>query len=144
MKIANAMAIFLSIVFFSLVSFSDTDKICRMWSNLGYWSGTFPQKIEFNYDGTYAIYKYFDSLDVASRGTYQIKDKWSDSKGYVWYKIIMNDSQKGKRYQLARVNKKGSKLEFAWKKNNYPTKLNSDETGYYRYWRVMLNYELSP
>ena len=144
MKLIIAMAIFLSIMLFSLVSLSDTDKIFCMWSNLGYLGGKFPQKIEFNYDGTYATYKYFDSLDVASRGTYQIKNKWSDSKGYVWYKIIMNDSQKGIRYQLARVDKKGSKLEFVCKKNNYPSKLNSNDTGYCRYWRVMRVYELSP
>ena len=144
MRIFIAMAIFLSIIFIAIVSLSDTEKLFGMWSNLGYLVSKFPQKIEFNYDGTFATYKYFDSLDVASRGTYQIKDKWSDSKGYVWYKIIMNDSQKGKRYRLARIDKKGSKLEFVCKQDNYPSKLNSDETGYCRYWRVTLDYELSP
>ncbi len=144
MRIFIAMAIFLSIMLFALVSLSDTDKLFSMWSSLRYLDGNLPQKIEFNYDGTYATYKYFDSLAATSRGTYQITNKWSDSKGYVWYQIIVNDPQKGKRYQLARVDKKGRKLEFVCKKDNYPSKLESDDTGYCRYWRVTMDYELSP
>ena len=144
MRLFIVMAIFLSILFFALVSLSDTDEICFTWSNLRYFDGNFPQKIEFNYDGTYATYKYFNNLDIFSRGTYQITKKWSDSEGYIWYKIIMHDLKKGKRYKLARVDKNGRKLEFICKKDNYPSKLNSDENGYSIYWRATLVYELSP
>ena len=84
MKIIIAMAIFLSIIFSPLVSLSDTEKICCTWSNLRYLDGNFPQKIEFNYDGTFATYKYSSSMDATSRGTYQITKKWSDSKGYIY------------------------------------------------------------
>lgn len=144
MKIVIAMAIFQSIMFFPLASLSDTEKIFCMWSNLGYLNKNLPQKIEFNYDGTYATYKYLDSLDATSRGTYQITNKWSDSKGYLWYQIILNDPQKGKRYQLARVDQKGRTFEFVCKKDSYPPNLSSDEKGYCRYWRVDLDDELSP
>jgi len=144
MRLFIVMAIFLSILFFALVSLSDTDQICCTWSNIRYFDGNFPQKIEFNYDGTYATYKYFNYLDIFSRGTYQITKKWSDSEGYIWYKIIMQDLKKGKRYELARVHKNGRKLEFISKKDNYPSKLNSDENGYCIYWRTTLVYELSP
>jgi hypothetical protein len=144
MKIFIAMAIFLSIIFFALVSLSESDNLFNMWSNLRYLDGNFPQKIEFNYDGTYATYKYSSSMDVTSRGTYQITKKWSDSKGYIWYQIIISDLREGKRYQLARVDKKGRKLEFVYSIDSYPPKLNPDEIGYCIYWRTTLDYELSP
>ena len=144
MRIFIAMAIFLSIIFFAMVSLSETDKLFNMWSNLNYLDGNFPQKIEFNYDGTYATYKYAGSMDATSRGTYQITKKWSDSKGYIWYQVIISDLVEGKRYQLARVDNKGRKLEFAYNKDSYPSILNSDETGCCIYWRTTLDYELSP
>ena len=56
----------------------------------------------------------------------------------------MNDLKNGKRYELARVDKNGRKLEFICKKDKYPSKLNSDEHGYCIYWRATLEYELSP
>jgi len=59
MRLFIVMAIFLSILFFALVSLSDTDEICGTWYNLEYLDANFPQKIEFNYDGTYTAYKYF-------------------------------------------------------------------------------------
>ena len=144
MKLFIAMAIFFSILSFALVSLSDTDEICRTWSNLRYLGCNLPQKIEYNYDGTFTTYKYFNFLDVLSRGTYQITKKWTDTEGYIWYKIIMNDLKKGKSYQLARVDKDARKLEFICKKDSYPSKLDSNKKGYCLYWRAILPYEPSP
>jgi hypothetical protein len=56
----------------------------------------------------------------------------------------MNNPQKGKRYRLARIDKKGQTLEFVCQPKKYPTKLSSDGKGYCRYWRVILDYEKSP
>ena len=144
MKYFIAMVISIPIIFFASVSISDTDIIYGLWSNRGYHSNNLPQKIEFNYDGTYATYKHFIDVDIYSRGTYQITKKWSDSKGYIWYEIIITDLKIGKIYQLTRVDKKGRKLEFNSNKYNFPSKLNSDENGCCIYWRANYGYELSP
>ena len=144
MKLFIAMVISMSIIFFASVSISDTDIIYGLWSNRGYYDSGLPQKIEFNYDGTYATYKYLIDVDINSRGTYQITKKWSDSKGNIWYEIIITDLKIGKIYQLARVNKKGRKLDFNSDKYNYPSKLDPDEKGYSVYWRAKYGYELSP
>lgn len=144
MKLFIAMVISMSIIFFASVSISDTDIIYGLWSNRGYYDNSLPQKIEFNYDGTYATYKNLIDVDTNSRGTYQITKKWSDSKGNIWYEIIITDLKIGKIYQLTRVDKKGRKLEFNSDKYNYPSKLDPDEKGYYIYWRAKYGYELSP
>ena len=134
----------MSIILFASVSISDTDKIFGLWSNQGYYNDNIPQKIEFNYDGSYATYNQLIDVDIYSRGTYQIAKKWSDSKGNNWYEIIITDLKIGKIYQLTRVDKKGGKLEFNGDKYNYPSKLDPDEKGYRIYWRAKYEYELSP
>ena len=144
MKLFIAMVISMSLIFFASVSISDTDIIFSLWSNRGYYDNNLPQKIEFNYDGTYATYKYFIDVDTNSRGTYQITKKWSDSKGNIWYQIIITDLKMGKIYQLIRVDSNGGKLEFNSDKYNYPSKLDPDEKGYCIYWRAKHAYERSP
>jgi hypothetical protein len=79
------MVISMSIILFASVSISDTDIIFGLWSNRGYYNDNLPQKIEFNYDGSYATYNQFIDVDIDSRGTYQITKKWSDPKGNIWY-----------------------------------------------------------
>ena len=141
MKIFISTAVFLSVIFVAMVSLSGSDEICCTWFNMNYIEGKFPQKIMFHYDGTYATYKEFDSINAITRGTFQITKKWSDSEGFVWYKIIMSDPKKGEKYQLARVSQNGRKLEFICNKNNYPSDLNSTETGYCSYLRASLDYQ---
>ncbi len=144
MRYFVTMVISMSIIFIASVSISDTDIIYGLWSNRGYYSNDFPEKIEFNYDGTYATYKHFIDVDIDSRGTYQITKKWSDSNGNIWYEIIITDLKVGKKYQLTRVDKKGRKLEFSSNKYNFPSKLDPEKNGCCIYWRSNYGYELSP
>jgi hypothetical protein len=109
-----------------------------------YYDNNLPQKIEFNYDGTYATYQYSMDMEISSRGTYQITRKWSDSKGHLWYEIVITDFKAGKIYQLTKVDKKGEKLESNRDQYNYPSKLDPDEKGYCIYWRATYGYERSP
>ena len=144
MKLVFAMVISMSIICFASVSISETDVINGLWSNRGYNDHRLPQKIEFNYDGTYATYTYLIDVDTNSRGTYQITKKWFDSKGNIWYKIIITDLKIGKIYQLTRVDKKGRKVEFNSGKYGFPSKLDPDEKGYSIYWRATHGDERSP
>jgi hypothetical protein len=144
MKLLIAMVISMTIIFFASISISDTDILYGLWSNRVYYDNNIPQKIEFNYDGTYATYKYSMDMETSSRGMYQITKKWSDSKGHIWYEIVITDLKTGKIYQLTKVDKNGGKLESNSDKDNYPSKLDPDEKGYRIYWRAKYGYERSP
>lgn len=144
MKTLIAFAICLSMICYADVSLSESDEICCTWINLKYVQGEFPQKIMFHYDGTYATYGKIDSTSALSRGMFQVAQKRTDSEGYIWYNIIMNDPIKGKKYKLARVSENGRKLEFVCNKDDYPTAINPDETGYCNYIRASMDYQKLP
>ena len=144
MKTFITMAVCFSIIFSAVVSLSESDEICCAWFNLKHIEGNFPQKIMFHYDGTYATYQMMNSSNVFSRRTYQITKKWSDSKGSIWYNIIMHDSKQGKQYQLARISQNGRKLEFICKEDNYPMELKPDQSGYCSYLRAAMDYQGPP
>ena len=140
MKVLIALAICLSMIFYAGVTLSESDEICCSWVNTKYENGKPPQKIAFHYDGTFATYNNRESDVALSRGTFQIVKKWSDADGYLWYKIIMNDSVQGKKYKLARVTSDGKKLEFISKTDSYPTEIKADSSGYCNYMRASMNY----
>ena len=144
MKFFLAMVISMSILTFTSISLPDTERIYGLWSNRLYYADDRPQKIEFNYDGTYATYKFSMDVDTNSRGTYRITKKWSDSKGNSWYKMTITDLKTGDMYLLVRVDKKGGKLESICDKHDFPSKLDPDDKGYCKYWRARYGYERSP
>ena len=144
MRWFTAVVLSMSIVTFASTSLPDTDRICGLWSNRLYYDADRPQKIEFNYDGTYATYKYAMDVDTHSRGTYRIRKKWSDSRGNSWYEMVITDLKRGELYLLARVDEKGEKLESNCDEQDYPSKLDPDEKGYCMYWRATYRYERSP
>ena len=144
MKPFIIMAVCFSIIFYAVPSLSESEEICCTWFNMRIIEGNFPQKIMFHYDGTYATYKEMNSSQALSRGMFQITEKWTDSEGYIWYKIIMNDPRQGKKYKLAKVSQNGRRLEFVCNKNKYPSELNASESGYCDYLRASMEYEPSP
>jgi hypothetical protein len=141
MRALIVLTICLSMLFYADVSLSESDEICCTWINLKYIHGKSPQKVVFHHDGTYATYGKIDSVSALSRGTFQVVKKWTDSEGFIWYNIIMNDPRKEKKYKLARVSKNGRNLEFVCIKDNYPTAINPDATGYCNYMRASMDYE---
>ena len=135
MKAIIPFAVCISIIFYAGISLSGSDEICCTWFNLKHVEGKFPQKIMFHYDGTYATYKEMVSSNTLSRGTFQVTKKWSDSNGDIWYKIIKEDSIKGKQFQLTKVSQNGRKLEFVCSKDNFPNEINSNSDSYCNYMR---------
>ena len=144
MRASIALAICLSLVFYAGVSLSESDEICCTWVNTKYETGTPPQKIMFHYDGTYATYASKKSSDTLSRGMFQIVKKWTDSDGHIWYKIMMDDPEQGKKYKLAKVSNDGKKLEFVCKPDKYPTEIKADESGYCTYLRASMDDDALP
>ena len=144
MRTLMALAICISLALNAGVTFSESDEICCTWVNTKYVTGKPPQKIMFHYDGTYATYTSTNSNTALTRGMFQIVKKWSDSDGYVWYKIVMQDPTQGKKYKLARVSNVGKKLEFVCKSDQYPTEIKMNESGYCNYLRASMDYDALP
>ena len=81
----------ISLMFYAGQSFSGSDEIWCTWINTKYVSGDRPQKLIFNFDGTYATYGTEKSTDALRRGMFQVVKKWKDSEENIWYQIKMQD-----------------------------------------------------
>ncbi len=136
MRVLFIAALCISIIFFAGQSFSESDEICCTWVNMKYASGNRPQKLIFNFDGTYATYGTQKSTDALRRGMFRIVKKWKDSEENIWYQIKMQDPKYGTKYKLARVSKDGDKLEFVCKSDKYPAEIDKNEPDYCNYLRA--------
>lgn len=114
--------------------FAQSDEICCTWINTEYASGDRPQKMIFNYDGTFETYSSKEAVDPTMRGVYQIVQKWTDAEGLIWYKVKMFDMY-GAMHQLARINQKGDNLEFVQKPYEYPEAIDHKDLNYSTYSR---------
>lgn len=136
MRVLFIVALCISLLFYAGQSFSESDEICCTWVNTKYVSSDRPQKLIFNFDGTYATYGTQKSTDALRRGMFQIVKKWKDSEENIWYQIKMQDPKYGTRYKLARVTKDGDKLEFVCKSDKYPAEIDKNEPDYCNYLRA--------
>jgi hypothetical protein len=134
MKVLYAVIICVSLVCIAIHGLAESDKLCRTWVNTAYASPERPQKLIFNYDGTFETYPTTASMDPLMRGVYQIVEKWEDSKGVGWYKIKMIDMY-GTTYQLAKVDKEGDRLELVRRPDGYPLVIEADMPDYCVYTR---------
>lgn len=138
MKTISVIAICAFLLLCAGVSYpQQSEEICCTWTNTKYEASERPQKVIFNYDGTYEIYPSEDSIDPTTRGVFQIDAKWKDTKGVIWYKIKMVDMY-GANYNLLRISKAGESLEFVGKPFKYPDTINREASGYSIYSRTVL------
>ena len=139
MRSLLVISICASLFLFSDVSYpQQPDEICCTWTNAKYETSERPQKVIFNYDGTYETYPSKDSTDPTIRGVFQIDAKWKDPKGVIWYKIKMMDLF-GANFTLLRITKEGESLEFVGKPYTYPNAINEDASNYSIYTRTAVN-----
>ena len=131
-------ALCISLMFYAGEAFSESDEICCTWVNTKYVSGDRPQKLMFNFDGTFVTYNTKTSTEALQRGTFQIAKKWKDSGGNIWYQIKMQNPEYGTKYKLAKVSKDGDKLEFVCKPDNYPAEIDKNEPEYCNYLRASI------
>ena len=144
MKVFITFSVCISIIFYAVISFSQSDEICCTWFNLKHIKGNFPQKIMFHYDGTFATYNKFESINAITRGTFQIIKKWSDPNGNIWYQIIMNDHRKEKKFKLASISQNGRALEFVCNSEKFPQKIDTQENSYCNFLRASMDYTSPP
>jgi len=136
MRVLFIAAFCISLMFYAGQSFSESDEICSTWINTKYVSIDRPQKLIFNFDGTYATYGTEKSTDALRRGMFQVVKKWKDSDENIWYQIKLHDPKYGKKYKLARVSKDGHKLEFVCKSDKFPAEIDKNEPDYCTYLRA--------
>jgi hypothetical protein len=133
MKKLLLLALCGSLLIFATNSYAESDEICCTWVNTNYTSANPPQKVIFNFDGTFASYKTKNTSDALKRGMYLIAKKWQDSEGNIWYQIKMLDPKSGTRYKLAKISDDGKILEFVCKTDKYPADISSKDTAYCKY-----------
>ena len=138
MKVLIVAAICISLMFYAGEAFSESDEICCTWVNTKYVSGDRPQKLMFNFDGTFVTYNTKTSTEALQRGTFQIAKKWKDSGGNIWYQIKMQNPKYGTKFKLAKVSKDGDKLEFVCKQDKYPAEIDKNEPEYCNYLRASI------
>ena len=135
MKKLLLLALCSSLLIFATNSYSESDEICCTWVNTNYTSGNPPQKLIFNFDGTFASYNTITTSEALKRGMYSIAKKWQDSEGNIWYQIKMLDPKSEARYKLAKISDDGKVLEFTCKTDKYPADISSEDTAYCKYHR---------
>jgi hypothetical protein len=137
MRSLFVIALCTSILLHAVISYpQQSDEICCTWKNTKYQTNARPQKVIFNYDGTFATYPSKDSTDPTARGLFQIDAKWRDLKGGIWYKLKMMDMY-GANYTLLRITKDGDSLEYVGKPYEYPETISQEASGYRSYSRTL-------
>jgi hypothetical protein len=122
----------MTLLFYAGETFSKTGEICCTWSNSAYVTDSRPQKLIFNYDGTYEVYSSIKSTDASERGVFEIAKKWEDSEGNILYNIKML-GMFGTKFKLAKISSDGEKLEFVSRFNEYPAEINRNSSSYGHY-----------
>lgn len=131
------IALCASLLLYAGDAFPQSDEICCTWVNPKYEANEWPQKMIFNYDGTFETYKLKDAIDPILRGVFQIEDKWTDTEGGIWYKIKMFDMY-GTNHNLVRISKEGDNIEFVRQTYDYPEKIDKETSDYRTYSRSPL------
>lgn len=124
-----------SLLLVASLAFSQSEEICFSWVNKTYASDEQPQKIIFNYDGTFATYKLKNERDPVIRGIFQVAEQWKDSEGIIWYKLKVMDMYGAERY-LVRISEEGERLEFVHNPYEYPEKIEEKASSYCTYTRT--------
>ena len=137
MRLLIVLAICTSLLLYAGETYPQSDEICCTWVNTEYEAQERPQKMIFNFDGTFEVYPEQDSIEPIIRGTFQIEKKWKDPEGVIWYKVKMTD-RSGAKFHLMRIMDDGENMEFVHKQYRYPDAIIKDASNYSNYSRTML------
>ena len=93
----------------------------------------YPKKIN-NPDGTCYWYTSKEATEPISKrdtGTFTIKDKWTDTEGNIWYKVIIyRGGQDIEIYELNKISNFGNTLETMMSTNEWPTEIDPNHPLY--------------
>jgi len=126
-----------SLMLVASFAYAQSDEISFTWVNKTYVSDEQPQKIIFNYDGTFETYEHKDANDPLLRGIFQVSERWKNSEGVIWYKLKMIDMF-GAEHYLVRISKEGERMEFVHKPDQYPERIEENAASYCTYMRTSI------
>ena len=104
------------------------------WINLDYDKAWRYAKVIRKPDRTYEEYVMSYSELPALKGEYTINDKWTDSEGNTFYKIIVT-SHGASYYILSKIDKSGKVYEDVWSTSGMPTEVDTENDLYRIYYR---------
>ena len=134
-------ALFLALAFLSLTGNALTEEKTYLPKNneeiYGTWVNTeynlVAQKVVMNPGGTWG-WALQANAEPSMKNTYELKEKWTDSEGNIWYKAIL-ESYRGKDYVLVKISNSGNTREVVFDSDEYPTKIDPKKVNYRIYYR---------
>jgi hypothetical protein len=81
-----------------------------------------PQKVINNCWGYYEVFTRLSDTTPHSKGCSTLVDKWTDSKGNIWYKEYDREPWTSKGlFVINKISKNGNVLEYVWSQDGFPT-----------------------
>ena len=114
----------------------EDEELYGTWVNPEYDEESHVAKKVIKHDGTWDEYAMSNSNRPLGTGEYTIIDKWTDSEGNIWYKIISTffDEKSIQRsntyYYLSKIDKTGNVYELLFSSTDYPTEFDPDNLRY--------------
>ena len=114
----------------------EDEELYGTWVNPDYDNTDYPAKLVVKPDGTMDEYSLSHSDRPFAVLEYVITDKWTDSEGTIWYKMleIQQDLKVIKNpdtyYMLSKIDKTSNVWEFLWTSNDYPAEFDPDDLRY--------------
>ena len=112
-------------VFVLLAGGSKKEEYYGTWVNTDYDVTNFIRaKTIHNHDGT--LIKYMSTSDTKpyKTATFTIEDKWTDSEGNIWYKILYTETEQIlSNFELTKISDNGTTLELVISIIDYPTEI---------------------
>ncbi len=105
------------------------------WVNPDYtYADKSSSRIIINPNGKMEWYYIVAETTAVYSGEFVITNKWTDSKGNIWYSIIWkSDDSKYWTYALGKISNSGKTLEYVKSPNDYPKEIDpNDPRAYYR------------
>lgn len=109
----------------------ENEEFYGTWANMDYFDRA--QKVVINSDGTWG-WAMSAKSEPDMKYTYELKEKWTDSEGNIWYKVRLK-SHRGKEYALVKISNSGNTRESIFDSHGYPTKIDPKEANYRIYYR---------
>ena len=101
---------------------------------MDYKANEMPYQKIVNFPGRFQFFYSADTETAMVTASSLITDKWTDSEGNIWYKVmwVMFD-QKG--YELDKISNSGKTREYVYSYSKYPTKIDPENATYHIYHR---------
>ena len=131
------ISILLLMVPFFLAGSSKKEEYYGTWVNTDYDRSTFFwAKTIHNHDGTLIKYRSTSDTEPYKTATFTIEDKWTDSEGNIWYKILYTETEQIlSNFELTKISDNGTTLELVISIIDYPTEIDPNNDMYRIYYR---------